>query len=654
MSATDTGKCDVGMIFVHGIGEQAARATLMAWGEPIAADLQRAFASVGEVRIEAQPQMGAADCVKLITPTSPQKRTYLLTEARWAESFLVPSSSEVVFWTLRFAPRAIGRAARHTLRHLDNQAKAARGVTDFGVELGKREVTGKGVKLIPVSWAPQPPAFAISMFVILLGVLRVCVLGLVALVAVALVPALAVLLVVVLLLGLSLSWVPVVGRPVRRALTALSAVLGDATAWTSKPMRAAPMRRVVLDQILEMSTRAEKVIVVAHSQGAAVAADACFAEDAPPVDVVVTVGGGVNLLGRPAFPGAAVAADPIGAWAAKPGVRWINVWAAWDPVPSGPVAGTHKEARRRWMACLIRGQALADAAVLVNADLPSGKRVVGGLDAMAGPGQIEREEAAAAKAREDALKRRDELAAAPLPETDYPPGPEEWPVSNMGSLLRDHTTYSKNSVQVTRRLAALLENPDATLLTERAGAPGSEEARQVNRNAKYATYVSRLAVFRVAALPASVIVGLNVAGADALPRLSQYVDDAIAKKDGLLGWMWRASTTPEIVNAIVVSGVCLAVYLALSVIGTNLWRVGQTAMAASTTWSTLRTAPFFVLCTLMIVFSTVIPVAAASGEPVLSVEMYILVAVVYGALVIPLGPVPSELPARLPSAGPDA
>jgi len=135
MSGTNADKCDVGMIFVHGIGEQAARATLMAWGEPIAADLQRAWESVGEVKVDSQPQMGGADCVKVTTPASPQKRTYLLTEARWADSFLVPSSSEVVFWTLRFAPRTTGRAARHAFRHLANRVRFARRVTDAGVEL---------------------------------------------------------------------------------------------------------------------------------------------------------------------------------------------------------------------------------------------------------------------------------------------------------------------------------------------------------------------------------------------------------------------------------------------------------------------------------------------------------------------------------------
>jgi len=162
--------------------------------------------------------------------------------------------------------------------------------------------------------------------------------------------------------------------------------------------------------------------------------------------------------------------------------------------------------------------------------------------------------------------------------------------------------------------------------------------------------VAWLALFRVAALPASVIAGLNVAGVDAFPILTKYVDDTIAKKGGILGSIWRASATPEVVNTIIVSGVCLLIYLALGFVGTRLWRLGQTAMSASPVRSPRRTVPLIVLCTATIVFSTVV-LAAGAGVQVLSLGMYLLVAVILIAVTTPTINLtaPSELPARRPA-----
>jgi len=653
MNGTETGKCDVGMVFVHGIGEQAARATLMAWGEPIAADLQRQWQSMGEVRVDAHPPMGEADCLKITTPAAhpgaPQ-RTYLLTEARWAEAFLVPSSSEVVGWTLRFAPRAIGRAGRHAWRHLANRTAQSRGLVDAGVEGAKQEVRGRGAAVIPIAWSPQPPAFSLPLILIILGIGHFVLLGAATVAAVALIPALAALLGLVLILGLALSWLPVVGPRIRKGLVALSAVLGDATAWTSRPLRAASMRGVVLDQIREMSTRAEQVIVVAHSQGAAVVADACFAEDAPPLDVVVTIGGGVNLLGRPTFPGAVVVTDPIGAWATKPDLRWINVWATWDPVPSGPVARSSRAARERWGACLARADALARRAHRLTLELPSGQREDRGFDALHTAEAIERETRAAEKEREDEVQLRQALATTSLPDHDYPPGPEEWPVSNLGSVIRDHTTYSKNSVQVTSRLAALLQDPSASLAADRVGPPGSEEALKLARNEAYTSYVAWLALFRKAALPASVIGALNIAGIAAFPRLAKYVEDVIAKREGALGSFLRWSTTPEIVRLVLLSALCLAIYLALTFLGTRVWRIGQSAMAAGPTWSPAKTAPFFVLCVGTVAFSAIV-IATVLGVELFSIWMYIIVSGIVISCLTSTGWLePGDLPERRPTS----
>ena len=64
------------------------------------------------------------------------------------------------------------------------------------------------------------------------------------------------------------------------------------------------MRDVVRAAVVQAGAEAETVVVVAHSQGAAVVLDVVLGEEAdtgPKIDVLVTVGAGISLLKAPGF-----------------------------------------------------------------------------------------------------------------------------------------------------------------------------------------------------------------------------------------------------------------------------------------------------------------------------------------------------------------
>jgi hypothetical protein len=93
----------------------------------------------------------------------------------------------------------------------------------------------------------------------------------------------------------------------------------------------------------------------------------------------------------------------------------------------------------------------------------------------------------------------------PIPRTFNTPGPEEWPVANRYSLIRDRSTYAENLTQVQQALARLLLNQaEATAGCLPAPSARAEESHMVR--------VRALAMSRLgAAVTAAALVGLLVA-----------------------------------------------------------------------------------------------------------------------------------------------
>ncbi|MBC7724800.1 MAG: hypothetical protein H7146_08635, partial [Burkholderiaceae bacterium] len=160
-----------------------------------------------------------------------------------------------------------------------------------------------------------------------------------------------------------------------------------------------------------------RIVVLAHSQGAAIAANVIFtvlpaSPGAPQVDTLLTVGAAVSLLGPSRLRrGAADLLTPVADWVASPTpVRWVNFWAVWDPFAAGPIADTHRARYERW-ASAYRAPAVPGAE----------------------------------------------------PADDAASGPEERPVHNTAFPLTDHQGYAANTAQVidpvARELAGLPPAP---------------------------------------------------------------------------------------------------------------------------------------------------------------------------------------------------
>ena len=347
---------DAGVLLVHGMGAQRKNETLLEWAEPIVrrieyllrgvcttdpgADAQADSASVGSGEPREQARTASdqkvrfvgvdigsnSDSQVLITHPSVvgsgSGRTLLIREALWSEAFLPLGRAEVFAWSFRFAGKAIWKATGHFVRMMQSRIGAW-------------------------AWPLSGALIALT-----------CVLWLLVMVSL---PALSVLL-----------FVPGAAALARRVVTALTEFIGDPAVLLSRPVRAAAMRQVVADRLRELYrdlAPGAPITVIAHSQGAAIAAEVIFGdasvqsgelaaiETGPAVQVTTlfTVGSGVNLLGegytsREQGP---LHRMPVRNWIKKQNpTTWVNIWASWDAVSAGPVGDSDRDRRRRFRALI--------------------------------------------------------------------------------------------------------------------------------------------------------------------------------------------------------------------------------------------------------------------------------------------------------------
>ncbi len=133
---TATSKHEIGVLFVHGIGQQHRGETLLSLGEPLcdwirrwvegAAAVPAAAAASAEdgaverasgkvsfdtVLFEPMPDQAPAHAVLRIEQSGAshgRPTSWLLAEAFWADSFPNPSFPQVVSWTMSVSPWVFG------------------------------------------------------------------------------------------------------------------------------------------------------------------------------------------------------------------------------------------------------------------------------------------------------------------------------------------------------------------------------------------------------------------------------------------------------------------------------------------------------------------------------------------------------------------
>jgi hypothetical protein len=438
-------KSDVGIVVVHGIGEQLAGQTLLEWAEPLVSRLDLVSRHKGwtgaQVRhaslVEADAEVVVAVDVGAETP-----RTVRVTEARWAASFLTQKPTSIIWWAVRSLLTAFARLLTH-LRNVflpmfgDGLASPMRRLRVWAFENIPSGATRGLVRAV----------LRVTGFLAGVVVLAVILLPLLALTLVLwIVPLIAV---VVLFALVVLVRLPVIGKWVRPAVTAITTLFGDATIFRASRVTSAVMRDVVRGRLRDAGARAKEVVLVGHSQGAAIGAWSILSDDfldEVRVTGLVTIGGATRLL-SPA--GAAESSyDPVGEWARRPKLHWVNIWAMFDPVSSGPVVMKGASLGQRWRE--LRGSHWASFAF--SGDLRDERL------ALARKAGHEESEFIIPPYGIDSLwhgifeAMKDGRWIATTP---GPVGPEEHAIRNRNSFLTDHTTYSSNSTQVIDPIARL-------------------------------------------------------------------------------------------------------------------------------------------------------------------------------------------------------
>ncbi len=348
----DAGTQRVRLVVVHGIGQQAVGDTVGRWAQSLVRFAQEAdyTADVPTAKLVDRP---ATTLVRLKPPAdnprddAPPTSEIAVVEAYWADAFAQPSLGRVLRFLLTVAPTlAVVQAI-----------------------VLWRAPTSLGGPRWAVAWAGRTATQLLPFLLVAAGL---------ALAA----PLVAALLLV--LLVASAVPVPAVKRFVGRSLGWLTATIGDSYLFVADPVsRAAMVTRLAECLTATVHPHPDATVVLAHSQGAAVAYRALSQlEESQRPAALITVGSGLGRLGdvgalRGRIPwyltplyvvafsllaaglvtsslpwtlvlvGCAGLVTAVAVLLCVPlqrdikqvrpiaGVRWLDVWAAVDPVPNG-------------------------------------------------------------------------------------------------------------------------------------------------------------------------------------------------------------------------------------------------------------------------------------------------------------------------------
>ena len=266
------GQSPVGVLFIHGIGTQRKGETLASFGGALYRWLELAkFRGgddhVGHVRLED---------ARLVVPEDPSAPAHarlrlnagdpqvpdiewLLAESWWAESFGAPSFASLAEWGLGIIPWTIGS-------HFGAHVQA--------VWSARRDAAG-GLKRL--TWilrlGRSTAALVASLFLSLAAWIAFAGMLVIALVPIAKVR----------------QWLAGVQR-------ATAASLGDSFIFVVRPLEAAAMVGQVRRDLAWLSTRCDTLVVVAHSQGAAVSVEALRGYRPGNLRLLLTLGSGLRKL----------------------------------------------------------------------------------------------------------------------------------------------------------------------------------------------------------------------------------------------------------------------------------------------------------------------------------------------------------------------
>jgi len=324
MTGGDTGTARerrIGVVFVHGVGEQKQSSTIREQGGPLldwiwgwhtARDLpadqclqpQWAKLSYG-VQLTGPARFSVhlpAYDVRAPTPKHWDPTTWVLAEGWWATRLEAPSMVTMLVWSIRILGRFwVGlwnEAVRRTRDRFAHRTAGGAALGEFWERIGNVLLVGAEIPLAILSYP----------FVVLL---------------------------------LIVAQIPVDALQKFILLTLIRPLLvdriGDFWIYLHDYPGAMHIRRGVEEAIdsLVDDDHCDEIVVIAHSQGAVVAFDALTSGGIAHIDLIrrfITVGGALN-----------------NAWTLEEGIkaldgalpptleRWVDLWANYDPVPGGPL-----------------------------------------------------------------------------------------------------------------------------------------------------------------------------------------------------------------------------------------------------------------------------------------------------------------------------
>ncbi len=254
---------DLGVLFVHGIGEQKRGDTLLQFGEPVAdwinrwldGDRLKQQLGYAEFRQGAlQPPLLEGDepahaelRISVNDGTTSRHQHWLFAEAWWGSQVATPSLTSFLGWLVTRGPWVI-------LLHFHQRAFVRSG-SRWPVPL-----RGAGVL---VAWFVLSTLLAFAWTVVSL-----------------------------------LALIPIgrIRAAVYAALRRIAGVVGDSYVFLRAPIQGAALINATLAGLDWLAARCKRIVVVAHSQGVAVAHGALGHPDAPPVVRFVTFGAGLGKL----------------------------------------------------------------------------------------------------------------------------------------------------------------------------------------------------------------------------------------------------------------------------------------------------------------------------------------------------------------------
>ncbi len=320
----------VGVVVVHGIGEQTRGTTLRQVGEPLYAAIDTLVSAEGgtcRLHHRLDPDGGLSPSVTITVAELGADVEIDVRESRWAERFVPARFGEMQGWLARAGGRVTGR--------LVGSVRDGGRTLDQAIEVGwfapLEILSARG--WIGPRLEKALTAFLRGYWWVLTGA-RVLIYLLVSLAIVALALIAGLIPVAIALLVVARFWKATSGRAAA-ARSALSRSLGDAYVYERRPLESTAIaQQVEADIAAARAEGAQHVVVVAHSLGAVIAHDALSAGDTTDVRQLITLGSGFVPVGR---------GDPKHPWSHRsiaplPTVPWLDLYAPFDVVCGGPLA----------------------------------------------------------------------------------------------------------------------------------------------------------------------------------------------------------------------------------------------------------------------------------------------------------------------------